>query len=504
MIKKKWLAVPLCAVFVFSAAVLAACGGKTGGGDDDGKDDTPQLGLKPTEAYDYPDLVAADLTLDASVHDPSVFQDPKDGKYYAFGTHYAVASSTDLVNWEQKVVDEDYEGLYGSETYTKGSVSWPKALQTTVDLVNPISSGGDAVATTWAPDVNYFNGKYYMYYSLTKGFGKRESAIARVEADNVLGPYTNNTQIIDSMGGSGTDPNCIDPELFYDKEGKLWMVYGSDSGGIYILELYNSGEKMGLPKEDQGFGTRLWRGGSNQEGPFIFYNDQTDYYYLMVSYNSLLSNYNMHVARSKNPNGPYVGVDGKDLLVDGNGNKIAGNFKFERGGSQPGFAALGHNSVIKTAEGKYIAVYHARRVSGDSVDKAHKLYSAQIFFNEDGWPVLSPVRYAGETFGIVPEADVAETYEVVIHSTTAAVTATNSADYALTAEGKITKGSNEVGSWTLKDGYYITLTIDSVSYKGVIVPGWDMYPSASKQEARLCISAVSDAGVSLWAVAGKV
>lgn len=32
-------------------------------------------------------------------------------------------------------------------------------------------------------------------------------------------------------------PHAIDPVVFYDESGKLWMVYGSWSGGIYMLEL---------------------------------------------------------------------------------------------------------------------------------------------------------------------------------------------------------------------------------------------------------------------------
>ena len=32
-------------------------------------------------------------------------------------------------------------------------------------------------------------------------------------------------------------PNAIDPCVFYDKKGKLWMSYGSWHGGIFILEL---------------------------------------------------------------------------------------------------------------------------------------------------------------------------------------------------------------------------------------------------------------------------
>ncbi len=68
----------------------------------------------------------------------------------------------------------------------------------------------------------------------------------------------------------------------------------------------------------------------------------------------------------------------------------------------------------------------------------------------------------------------------------------------------MTKSGAEVGTWSLKEGYYIALTIDGRNYNGVVVPGWDMYAVAAKQEGRLCITAVSDEGVSLWAIGGKV
>ena len=39
-------------------------------------------------------------------------------------------------------------------------------------------------------------------------------------------------------------PNCIDPALFHSADGKLYMVYGSWSGGIFIYEM---DETTGLP-----------------------------------------------------------------------------------------------------------------------------------------------------------------------------------------------------------------------------------------------------------------
>ena len=545
--KKVFIPIALAAAMAMSA-FLVACGDETDAGT--GNNPTPDPNpnpkppptvtttdkwrdesiwmtaedLVPTDAAELPEDVGYKIPT-GSVHDPSVFHDPVSGYYYAYGTHYAVAKTYYLADafrsdkeggWEQLAGDNNFQFLYGNDVYNYGGTKWPAALESTLDLVKP--GGSNPGTTTWAPDVEYINGKYYMYYSLTKAFGSNESAIARVESDSPEGPFTNNTIIIDSIGATrSTDPNCIDPELFYDKEGKLWMVYGSDMGGIFIKELYADGENVGLPKhtkEEEGFGKKLWRGGSNQEGPFIYYNAATDYYYLMCSYNSLMVTYNMHVARSKNPDGPYVGIDGKDVAVDGSGNQVAGNFKFNRdGGSVNGFAAMGHNSVVKDADGKYYVIYHARRFSSTAagatsgtVSQPHNLYVSQLYFNEEGWPVMAPTPYVGETRGTFTEDQIASAaYDVVVHAmptgnaSNYTATLVNSVAYTLNADGTVTGGAT--GSWTLTDGYYIELTLGSVTYKGVVAPGWDIYTSnTSKQKGVITISAISNTGASLWAV----
>ena len=474
--------------------------------------------LVPTDAAILPEGVNYRVP-SGSVHDPSVFHDPVSDYYYAYGTHFAVAKVYYLADafrnekeggWEQLAGDNDYKFLFGDEEFTYGTTTWPAAMQETVELVQPQSD----VKTTWAPDVEYINGKYYMYYSLTKYFGAWESAIARVESDSPEGPFTNNKIIVHSMGGKkNVDPNCIDPELFYDKEGKLWMVYGSASGGIFIKELYNDGDKVGLPKEE-GFGTKLWKGNANQEGPFVYYNAATDYYYLMCSYNSLMTNYNMHVARSKTPNGPYVGIDNKDVANDGDGNLVAGNFKMNReGGSVNGFAAMGHNSVVKDKDGKYYAIYHARRITASSgatqgtVSQPHVLYVSQIYFNEEGWPVLAPTPYVGETRGTFTNEQVAGGYDIVVHAMASIInsgsniaTLVNSTAYTLAADGTVTGGADG-DSWTLKSGYYLELTLNGVTYKGVVAPGWDIYTNnTDSQKGVVTFSAISANGISIWGV----
>lgn len=495
--KKKFAFLSMALAAVFAVGALAACTPK----DDDGPGDggtTPG----PVEAYMPSWSGRVNESAEVAVHDPSVFRDPADGTYYAFGTHFAVASSDDLINWEQLAGDNDYAKLYGENVEPlEDYPAWPTALKETLELVKPNSD----TKTTWAPDVEYYDGTYYMYYSLTSGFGSRNSAIGRVESNRVMGPYSNNTIIVESVTQSG--PNAIDPELFYDKDGRLWMVYGSSFGGIYIKELYNEGDQWGLPKED-GFGKRLWSGSKNQEGPFIFYNEDTGYYYLMVSYGNLMETYNMRVARSENPDGPYVDITGLDVagaIDDDGGNKIAGNYVI---GDSNGYAAIGHNSVIKIEDepegsgDRYIVVAHVRRQAGSGVTAGHNVYTFQLYFNEDGWPVMNPNRYADEVIGTgIEDEDILGEYDLVVHTAGTVVSFAESEKYTIAADGVITKDGGNVGTWERSGDYYITLKIGEVEYKGVVTPSIRMYErDVNAKYPTYSITAVSDAGIPLWAV----
>lgn len=535
---KKWLPLLLAGLMTVSVIGIAGCdnntdqpggeqpgeeqpggetpGGETPGGEGSGtteKVDTwnnESIWLSadpivPTDPVSLPKSESKRTKLGVSVHDPSIFHDPaKAGKYYAFGTHFAVASSDyNLIEWKQIAGDNQWQVLYGDvEAVTYAGISWPITLKDTLDIVQPENKGKDTIGTTWAPDVEYYNGKYYMYYSITKAFGSSESAIGRVESDNVLGPYTNNIVLFDSVGEEGNHPNCIDPELFYDKEGKLWMVYGSHFAGVYIKELYNEGENWGLPKEE-GWGKLLWKGGPDVvEGPYVFYNATTDYYYLMTSYGALMTTYNMRFARSKNPDGPYTDVEGTNLAESsGNGtrhgNVVAGNYKFS---ASNGYAAMGHNSVIKDKNGRYFVIYHTRRQDGVNVTANHNLMVSQLYFNEEGWPVMSPNAYVGEKFGTVTDEQVAGDYEIVLHSLETTKTFVNSEVYTLKGDGTVTKGTAAAGTWELKQSFYIDITIDGTTFKGVVAPGWDMYGS---MKGILSLTAISDKGQSLWAIPKK-
>ena len=46
-------------------------------------------------------------------------------------------------------------------------------------------------------------------------------------------------------------PNAIDPTVFYDADDRMWMVYGSWSGGIFLLELDPATGQVIHPEADE-------------------------------------------------------------------------------------------------------------------------------------------------------------------------------------------------------------------------------------------------------------
>lgn len=456
--------------FLMLVVSVASCQGGSNVNSDDISNDSQQV-----TPITYPTNPAFGNNVTA--HDPSIFKDDN-GDYYTFGSHFAVTKSTNLMQWTQIARDGGSNVLY--------SQPWREVL------ANAFAHVGSSPGSTWAPAVHKFGNKYYMYYSLST-FGSSVSFIGRVEADSVLGPYQNSVEIVKSDGKGG--PNAIDPELFFDTEGKLWMVYGSFFAGIYIKELHATGEQVGLPIES-GYGKLLWQGGNQgPEGPFIFYHPETNYYYLMTSHGSLSSNYNMRVARSLKPDGPYT--DPRGFSTENyrdSGLKLAGNYQFKN--YPTGYAALGHNSLI-AEDGRYFVVYHTRyRTGATGVTGNHNQFVNQLFFNHNGWPVLAPNRYAGETLQPITMAQASKQFDVLIHTGGDSEGFATSATYRFSQNGDMLDAEQDaIGTWSISEDYYVTIKIGLNTYEGVIVPQWNH----DLQRAGLSITAYSRNGLSLWA-----
>ena len=417
------------------------------------------------DAYDFDDSNGI------SVHDPSLFK-AQDGTYYIYGTHMASAKSSDLINWQtvSSGVYDNNKTLVPSGSTVRETLSEPLSwcdgylfqsnkkaeLQTNIwasDVFYNKAMGkycyyacssvwGTAVSVIWfatsdSPEgmFEYQNCLVYSGFNKLKKFGKKKypthysftnlgdlianGTFTQKEVENA--PWFNKEGNYDCS--IGKYPNCIDPTVFYDANGKLWMVYGSYSGGVYIMPLV---EKTGMPDYeymrsaddyDIYFGKQLTKtnGETNGtgEGPYIVYDSKSGYYYLYLTYGGLdaLDGYNIREYRSEKPDGPYYDAQG-NLGTDmvNSGLKINGNYKFSF--NDTARLSGGHSSCFIDDDGKIYQAYHQRYNDGTGSTFYDEIH--QMLTTENGWHTMLPLRYNGETAQSVTFADVAGDYELVL------------------------------------------------------------------------------------------
>ncbi|AGB41660.1 beta-xylosidase [Halobacteroides halobius DSM 5150] len=445
-----------------------------------------------------------------AVHDPMIIKDK--GTYYVFGSHLGAAKSDDLIHWKSisNGFTVDNPIIPNPEQELKEALEWPEP---------------DA-ESTWAKSPIKLNGKYYLYFS-SSTWGAIRSAIGLAIAKNIEGPYEYQGLVIKSYKkgqenlegvshNPNVHPNAIDPQVFFDDQGKLWMTYGSYAGGIHILEM-NS--QTGKPYPNQGYGKRILGGNEAPiEGSYIQYNPKTEYYYLFASFGTLAADggYNIRVFRSKNPDGPYTdpqghnsdyqGTNELDFVknnIDGHnwenvepyGAKLIGNFLFQE--SKLGYLSPGHNSAIyDEVKDKMFIVFHSRFPGQGG---RHQVRVHQMLMNSRGWPVITPHVYRGETARKYSTEQVVGTYQYVNHGHDIQATFGNpggdinlSKQIELNADGSIT-GTVE-GSWKMTGDYRVDITIDGETYHGAFLRQWDR----GLKKNVMTFSALSKQGVTIW------
>ena len=146
----------------------------------------------------------------------------------------------------------------------------------------------------------------------------------------------------------------------------------------------------------------------NLEAPEIIYNPDLKQYFLFVSYDPLMTTYNVRVGRSDKPEGPFVDYFGKELKDTTNNFPIlTAPYRFAK---HPGWAGTAHCGVLESDEGEYFMV-HQSRLSPHNL--MMDLHVRQMFFTEEGWPVVSPERYTGSKPRKFSEADLVGEWEIL-------------------------------------------------------------------------------------------
>jgi arabinan endo-1,5-alpha-L-arabinosidase len=238
-------------------------------------------------------VTAVEISGSVFSHDPATIN--KDGDtYWHFYTAPGIgaAYSKNLSTWTSSSNHIFTPGLNWKTNYPAWTIPF-------------FGSGANANTdgNLWAPDVIYMNGAYYLYYSCSS-FGSSYSAIGVVKSPSLNNPAWVDMGMVVSSDGSYTAINAIDPGLFKDTDGKVYMTYGSWFGGIGLVEIDSV---TGLATTSA---THLY-GGSHQsiEAPYIFKEDSM--YYLVVNRGNCCqgvnSTYYITVGRSANITGPYEG-----------------------------------------------------------------------------------------------------------------------------------------------------------------------------------------------------
>lgn|SRR5574344_57086 len=339
-----------------------------------------------------------------NVHDPSIrkFGDT----YYCYSTDaiygdprdirnsgvkvgcIQVRRSVDLVHWE-------FLG-WAFDSIPEEAAKWVEE-----------SSGSKGLNSVWAPFIMEDKGLYRLYYCVS-AFGRKDSYIGMAESKSPEGPWTQRGCVVKTDDRSVM--NAIDPTVIDDNtDGRRWMIYGSYFGGIFALQL---DKKTGLALKDGDLGRRIAiRANSavdNMEAPEVIYNPDTHKYYLFTSYDPLMTTYNIRVGVAEHPEGPYYDFCGKNLNDSINALPLlTAPYRFE---GNEGWGGLGHCTVFDDAAGNYFIAHQGRPAANNMLMDLHV---RRIFFNNDGWPMASPERYAGDTLKEVSDKEIVGKWETV-------------------------------------------------------------------------------------------
>lgn len=216
----------------------------------------------------------------------------------------------------------------------------------------------------WAPKLFEHRGRTWALYSIST-FGKNRSAIGLISSDKPDGEWRDEGLVVQSLATDNF--NAIDPDLFADTDGKLWLSYGSFWGGIRLTELSADtlrpiGETRFIARNKDGI-----------EAPTVV--RRGDWVYLFASYGLCCkgadSTYNIRVGRARGVQGPYLDRDGRDMMQGGATPLLSGGLRWR---------GPGHQDVV----GDWM-VHHA--YDSERGGKPH-LRIERLAWSADGWPFI--------------------------------------------------------------------------------------------------------------------
>jgi len=285
-----------------------------------------------------------------------------------FGTGSGIASlySNDLVKWTT-----------GTTPFVPGTYpAWVKSYVP------------DFGGHYWAPECFYMNEKYYLYYSCSS-WGSRNSCIGLITTKS-LDPASADYEWTDAgmviYSTESDNYNCIDPAVFRDDEGRIWLSFGSHWDGIKMVELDSVWGDM----LNETIYSVASKGDYKAEASYVI--NHGAYYYLFVNHgqccDGVNSTYYITMGRSASPTGPFLDKTGKDLYNGG------GTTVLSTSGSFIGPGCIGYYKENGT---EWITCHY---YDGDKGGQA-TLCIARVNWDENGWPVITRNMIDSGVYSIV-------------------------------------------------------------------------------------------------------
>lgn len=436
-----------------------------------------------------------------NVHDPSCLL--IGDTYYMF--------STDAIFGEDSTVIKQNNLPFGyiQMRKSKDLVHWQFAGWVFSQIPNEMrnwvleQSGGMGANNIWAPYITKYHDKFRLYFCVS-AFGRQTSCIGMAEADSPESKWNFKGIVVKTK--TGDVMNAIDPSVITNPvNGEQWLHYGSYFGGLHCVQL-NPETGFTRTPDDQGQLTaRRFDGKKNNiEAPEVIYNSTVKKYFLFVSYDPLMTTYNVRVGRSDNPNGPFTDYFGKDMrLEEDNYPILTHSYQFK---NHPGWAGTAHCSVFTGKDGEYYLAHQAR-LSPENQQMV--LHVRRIIWTKDGWPIVSPERYDNDKDEKITSQNILGDWEIIsIQGKTPSreleagqilwgqghlqdQEVDKSQIIRLMSNGKIT--GEKQGRWDLK-GNVLHLSFGKSKVETLVFSGHDW----EREKHTLLFSGIDKNGNSLW------
>ncbi len=246
-------------------------------------------------------------------------------------------------------------------------------------------------ANFWAPDLQYFNGKYYLYFAATAVKAQYsgetncfdDSGIGVATATSPLGPWIDHGSpvVAPRRNGPGCDFKAtIDPEIVSTAGGQRYIFYGSFKGGLEARTLSSDGFTTSAAT------TVAIAIADRFEGAEVYFKD--GFYWLFASANNCcagpLTGYITYVGRSANPLGPYFDKLGNSFTAG----RVGGTTVLAMNGNE--YVGPGHVTVFSDRAAQTWIAYHA-------IQRHDPYFEASVGYTRrpplldklewiDGWP----------------------------------------------------------------------------------------------------------------------